>query len=244
MPNYTCPRCLYIAEQKIDITRHFRRKNQCKLSANGIDIKPLDYESLITGDPSSVLKLMRKTFKLEEEIKKLKAQIQSITITGDHNNINNINNININNPKIVINVTSWKDSHYEYLSNEDYKLCINRMIMSVPELIKRIHFNPKHPENHNIYISNLRNNLAMTYDGNQWNIYNQERLINDLIKNNEMILEEWVECGEDKYPKAMKKFKMYLEKKTEDGVEDQIKEEIKFMLYNNRNMIKNTTLKI
>ena len=38
----------------------------------------------------------------------------------------------------------------------------------------------------------------------------------------------------------MKKFERYLEKKEKDVVLNKIKEEIRFMLFNNRNMIKNS----
>ena len=41
-----------------------------------------------------------------------------------------------------------------------------------------------------------------------------------------------------KYPAIMKKFERYIDKKENDVVIDKIKEEIKLMLFNNRNIIK------
>ena len=46
-----------------------------------------------------------------------------------------------------------------------------------------------------------------------------------------------MENGEDKYPKQMDKFEKYLKLKEDDKVVNDIKEEIKHLLYNNRNMI-------
>ena len=48
-------------------------------------------------------------------------------------------------------------------------------------MIEKIHFNPKKPENHNVYISNIKNKYAMVYDGNKWNLKNQDETIGDLI---------------------------------------------------------------
>ena len=49
--------------------------------------------------------------------------------------------------------------------------------MCIPSLIKKIHFNPRKPENHNIYISNIKNKYIMVYDGDKWNLSNQNETI-------------------------------------------------------------------
>ena len=33
----------------------------------------------------------------------------------------------------------------------------------IPKLLEAIHFNPEKPENHNIYIPNIKNNYVMIY---------------------------------------------------------------------------------
>ena len=107
-------------------------------------------------------------------------------------------------------------------------------------MIEKIHFNPKKPENHNIYISNLKNNYAMIYNGNKWMICDREDSIQSLIDENEGILEqkieEWLENGNE-YPEIMKKFNRYIEKKEDDRVLNKVKNEIRIMLFNNRDMI-------
>ena len=77
--------------------------------------------------------------------------------------------------------------------------------MSVPSLIKEVHFNPNVPENHNIYISNIKNKYAMVYDGTRWEIKDQDETIDKLIIDQEYAIEEWIGIGE-KYPKAMEKY--------------------------------------
>ena len=49
--------------------------------------------------------------------------------------------------------------------------------------------------------------------------------------------EEWIDVGKD-YPIIYYKFRRYLEKMNNDVVMKKIKEEMKFVLYNNRNVVK------
>ena len=68
----------------------------------------------------------------------------------------------------------------------------------------------------------------------------EEENRNDLIDDNESIieykLEEWIENG-NKYPKMMKQFNRYVEKKDNNIVINKIKDEIKLLLYNNRTVV-------
>ena len=51
-------------------------------------------------------------------------------------------------------------------------------------------------------------------------------------------MEEWIENGKD-FPDIMRKFNRYLEKKEQDEVINKIKNEIKLILYNNREVVSN-----
>ena len=139
-----------------------------------------------------------------------------------------------------IKILAYNDTDISHLTDSDYLKCIKHANFCIPNLIKQIHFNPTKPENHNIYISNLKNNYVMIYDGNKWLIRDRDVSIQDIIDKNEGIIEqkieEWIEHGKD-YPDIMKKFNKYLEKKENDKVLNKIKSEIKLMLFNNRDMI-------
>ena len=116
-------------------------------------------------------------------------------------------NIGTQNIQQNINILAYKNTDISHLTDRDYLKCLKHSNFCIPHLIEKIHFNPKKPENHNIYISNLKNNYAMIYDGNKWTLKDREDEINKLIDDKEMIieqkLEEWIENGE-KYPDAMK----------------------------------------
>ena len=232
MVEYNCPRCGYTSSKKSNIKNHINRKIMCKTILS--DLIPKEYvDEILKGNKTNdELKLLKREVKeLKNTINELKRQSSTI--------INNNNDNSTTTTTNIINITlPHSDTNHEFLTDKDYIRCINRMILSVPHLIKHIYFNPAHPENHNIYISNIKENRLMVFDGKQWNIKNHKNTIDQLINDHEYLLEEWLENGEDKYPKAMEKFKDYLNKKSENGVEDTIKEEINMLLYNNRQMVK------
>jgi hypothetical protein len=139
-----------------------------------------------------------------------------------------------------IKILAYNNTDLSHLTDKDYLKCLKHSNFCIPHLIKKIHFNPKKPENHNIYISNLKNNYVMIYNGNKWMINDREESIQNLIDEKESIieqkLEEWIENGEQ-YPDIMKKFNRYLEKRENDKVLNKIKSEIKMMLFNNRDIV-------
>ena len=68
-----------------------------------------------------------------------------------------------------------------------------------------------------------------------------------MINDNECLIqdriEDWLENGKN-YPIIMKKFERYLEKKEKNVVLNKIKEEIRLLLFNNRNIVNNNSSKL
>ena len=171
--------------------------------------------------------------KLNQQLEKKDRQIDEL-IKKSGINIGTQNNIQ------NIQILAHSNTDLSHLTDNDYLKCLKHSNFCIPHLIKKIHFNPKKPENHNIYISNLKNNYVMIYNGNKWMINDREESIQNLIDEKESIieqkLEEWIENGEQ-YPDIMKKFNRYLEKRENDKVLNKIKSEIKMMLFNNRDIV-------
>jgi len=149
-------------------------------------------------------------------------------------------NIGTQNIQQNIKILAYNNSDLSHLTDKDYMKCLKHSNFCIPHLIKEIHFNPEKPENHNIYISNLKNNYVMIYNGSKWMLNDRDESIQSLIDDKESIieqkLEEWIENGNN-YPDIMKKFNRYLEKKENNSVLDKIKGEIKLMLFNNRDIV-------
>jgi hypothetical protein len=73
-------------------------------------------------------------------------------------NIENQNNIEnqTNNNTINIHINAFGKENTDYLDDQAIVECIDRIFNSVPAILKRIHFDPDHPENHNIKITNKK----------------------------------------------------------------------------------------
>ncbi len=126
----------------------------------------------------------------------------------------------------------FHETLYDFLNEKDYLYCINRVILCVPNLIRRIHFNKDHPENNNIYLSNFRNKYMTMKEKDGWVLKPLDETLDKIIRDYECILEEWVDSRGEKT--ISDKFAKYTSIKTEQNVIKTIKEEIKLLLYNNR----------
>ena len=161
---------------------------------------------------------------MQKQIDRLtqKLQIQNV-VHGDVNNQNNIYNIQLLN---------YKETDYSHLTPNDYMRCIKDCNHCVKTLIEKVHFNEIKPENMNIYISNIKGNYAMIYNGNKWQIVNKKEQIDDLYEYNEVVLETWYDDYKQQYPHIINSFQRYLKNKDGDEVLNKVKDDILRMLYN------------
>jgi hypothetical protein len=255
---YECPRCGYETDHKGSMKSHFHRKTHCKPLLS--DIKLTTFDNIFQINTTNVCSSCDKSFlnnsnrkrhekicqeKENEEKEKKQLELKNHLLEerikelekNQHQTVNNIQNItnNITNNIVIL---PFNETDVSHLRGRDYMLALDRCVLSVKHLIGDIHFNPDKPENHNIFISNISKNYAMVWDGKDWVVKDQTDVVDDLIRENEYRLEDWVENGGKKYPKAMKKFKLYTSKRDEKGVPEMVRKEVKMMMYNNRDMIK------
>ena len=73
--------------------------------------------------------------------------------------INNNNTIiNNNNSNIVINIVlPHNKPDISGLTDADFYYILGRQLNSIPVMIEKLHFNEANPQNHNLYISNIKN---------------------------------------------------------------------------------------
>jgi hypothetical protein len=164
---------------------------------------------------------------LQSQAKQIEKLMGKLEINGSFNTTNIQNNIQL---------LAYKDTDISHLTEKDYSQCIKKVNYCVMKLIEKIHFNPNKPENMNIYISNMKDKYLMVYDGSNWNLANKKEEIDKLYEEKEMILEEWLELNKDNEIKD--KFLKYLNNKETDECINRIKEEIKLMMYNKKELIK------
>ena len=178
----------------------------------------------------------------EHETSLIKAERKSKTVNiGTQNNATNCNNTTNN---VTVNILPYEQTDVSHLTDRDYQRAFNRASMCVPQILEKIHFDPEKPQNHNVYISSMNNKYIKLHNGERWNLRDREETIEDLFADAEYMLENkletWQEEEDPKSERATKKFQIYLEVKEKEALYNKIKQELKFLLFNNRSLITET----
>lgn len=185
-------------------------------------------------DLKELIRLMN--LQMSQKDEQLERQRKQMDKLMDKLQVNNhiTNNIVQNNH---IQLLSYKDTDTSHLTPDDYIQSLKKVTYCVKTLIEKIHFNPIKPENMNIYISNIKDKYLMVYEDGNWILKQKDKEIDDLYDNKEMLLEDWISEYQHQYPELRVKFNKYLNNKENDETMNAIKEEIKLMLYNKKNML-------
>ena len=99
-----------------------------------------------------------------------------------------------NNQKIINNnivVNNFGNENLEYISDKMIGNLLAYPKSCIPKLIKQIHFNPNHPENHNIRIKNKKLKYAEVKENNQWKLKHKKTVLDDLVDFGYITLEEF-----------------------------------------------------
>lgn len=132
--------------------------------------------------------------KMKKEIEELKIKNNIINNTIKNNQINSNNNIIINN---------FGSENTEYITDDMLKNLLLQGSNSIPSLIKQIHFNPNHPENHNIRIKNKKLKYAEIRENNEWKYKHKKAVLDDLVDFGYVTLEEFKDNNETKLDKLL-----------------------------------------
>ena len=181
-------------------------------------------------NPDVMEKLLRKKDKkikkLEKERKKMKKEIEKILTT-----VGNVTNSNINSNNVIV-VNNYGQENTSYLKEDYLKNLLEKPFGAIPQLIKNIHFHPKHPENHNVKITNKKMPHALVWNDKIWETRNKKQVIEDLVDKGYMIMDTTNE-NDDENTKYI-----YFDKKYED-VKDIIEKDTEMLVLNESKKINN-----
>ena len=221
---FKCTYCEKIFTERYNLNKHL---NRCKN-------KKIEKEDTEKEMLKQMLKI--KDFELKkqnQELEDAKRRIKELSKNSNNVVYNTVNNITL----IAYN----RQPDLSHLTNNDYVKIMNRGFKSVPQLIKAIHFNPKKPQNQNVFIPNIKSKYVMVWNGIKWDLINRNNVIDDMYDDSSNILIEKMEelKNADLKPSVLTKFERFIDKKEDDEVKNKIKEDIKLLLYNNKEIIKN-----
>ena len=146
-------------------------------------------------------------------------KINKNLINGNNNTINTgtVNNIQI--------VKFGSEDIKSILSDREIKKILNCRYKAIEESIKTVHFNDNRPEYRNIYITNLRDNIAYVYNGNKFEAVQKHSVINQLIDQHMNNIEVSYDDYKDKLPERTVSILDKLIEKLEDEHTKMIDEE-------------------
>jgi len=236
-PTNKCNFCNIIFSRKDSLTRHIN-KNRCKCDnklKNEDKIEKMEKEMLEYKKEIADLKnLLQKSLKIHPK-----------TLQKINNQLNN--NGTINNTVNIIQL--GKEDLNKMLSTSEKMSILNRQAMGINDLVKLVHTSGKYKKCMNVYITNLQNTIGYMYDEKQNNFIavNKNELLNDLLDSRMYDIENFYEKLHSKFEsEKANRIKKFIDrmKNDEDCLKDLKKEEIKLILYNNREVISTILPKI
>jgi hypothetical protein len=174
--------------------------------------------------------------KIKELEKKLEESNK--TTIGNNCTITNNSNNTINNTIIVNN---YMDTSLENVSDDVYKKILSKTEIDkiVMSLIEYIHFNPEMPYNHNIRITNLRDQYMQIYNEGTWQKIHKNSEIDNMIYEKNTLMKDWVHVNKELLKQSLlEKFEMFKDQEEDTEAMTIIKKGVELLLYNKRHMTK------
>jgi len=156
---------------------------------------------------------------------------------------NQLNNSNNNNNTLTNNfyVQLGNEDLINVLSKSEKRAILNRKAMGINDLVELIHCSGKYKEFMNVYITNLQNTVAYRYDKkiNNFIVVNKNELLDEIIDARIYDITKFLQEAEKVLdPVTASDIKRIIKKiETDDTFKGLKKEEIKFILYNNKEKI-------
>jgi len=168
---------------------------------------------------------------LKQIIKKLQVKSTYSVSNKDNINTDNIQQINKNNIKIL----PFGKEDLSYITDDDYRILLNKGFNSIHYFIEYVHFNINKPENQNIYISNMRDKYILIFDGEKWVLKERDDVLQEIIQiKTDILNQKFIELIKTLDENTKYKFKCYLEKIYDNDIIEHIMNDLKLMLYNKK----------
>jgi hypothetical protein len=255
MATQTCIKCSKTFNSKYTYNKHLNKKNDCSLKYKYKEKQNCQYcnklyyskytlsthqkkcNSMIIYEENKILE--NKLKEIEKKIDQPVIQTNILTTNNNNNNTNTNSNNTINN-NINIQILPF-DKTNKYLSDIQISQILGKGYKSIEEFITAIHFNKDHPENHNLYISNNRDKYINVYDGIDWKLQEKNDVVDRLYTDNtDYLIDKFNDLLDELDKTTINKFNRFKNDFEGDTNIENIKENIKLLLYNNRKIIEDT----
>ena len=172
--NYKCKYCFKVFKYRQSRSRH--ELTNCSKNSNGIEQNKI---SILTDESneaklSKYIKVIEKENELiKKEKKAMRKEIEKLIDKVGNNTLNMIQqNVYINN---------YGSENLDYLTPGYLGGLLKIPFGSTLKLLKDIHFNPNHPENHNVKIPNRKEKYAIVYTNGDWKLRRKKDVISNMV---------------------------------------------------------------
>jgi hypothetical protein len=240
-----CKKVKEINDTKLKIFNELKEKEK-KINELEEENKKLK-ESVIFKNNNENTYLHEKIIEMQKMINELKNNtiisnsISSVNAnnTLSNNTLSNNTLINNSNNKIQnIQLNNYNGFGMPPLLEEEILPILKRGFQAPVELTKLVHFNPKYPEFHNVYIYKINEKHAMIYKDDNWKLIDKNNLVDDIYEHKRDYIISNLDTFIDKLDKfKIKALKRWLNTPDEDEGVKNTKEDIKKLLYDYRHMV-------
>ena len=229
---FQCNKCRRYFTTKSNCEAH---KKNCIIDTN---VSTVENKKINIENSSDLVATLLKTIEnRDKQIDELRNKVEMLIEKTSSNNTTN-NNTHIENvTQNVFIVNDFGNENTDYLSDKGIAKLMSRNgpYVCIPKLIRSIHFHPKHPENHNIQVTNIGKNYAKIFTDNKWEVRNKNRTIDDLIVTTGVLLREKFE--ENKSCLSANQKERYNTYENDKTLMKNIKSEVDITLINGTNEI-------
>lgn len=227
-------------ELKEELKEEF--KKELKKELNNQEKK---YQKQINEQQKEINNLKKKLNKNQFDKNQLNKNQQVSNKTINKQQAENINNGTVNNNTTNNNIilVGYGKEELSRLDEDEMLYVLQNGFTSTVKLTELVHFNPKYPEYHNIYISNIKDNYAMVYDGEKWELTLRDDLIETIYDDKKTHIEDSIDTFINSLSRSrINALRRWLDIDDETADEKQkqkikkIKRQIKLVLYNKRGM--------
>ena len=240
--NHICYYCKNEFSNKYNLNRHINLV--CKIKKQHEKEKEEKYNELIQRIENNEKKFEEKITNLENQLREEKEKNNKLIQmnTSDKTINNNCNINNIENQNITFNLIAHGREDLDKIDVKYILEALKRGTSAIPVITERIHFNQSYPEYQNVYITNMNQKYGMIYDGKEWKLKDKDTIIEDLYEKKYDFLDENFENIYNQLSESQQKaFKRFLDihdkadtNKQFKKIIDKIKQDLKFLLYNNK----------
>ena len=205
-PTFSCDFCYSTFSSYAHKRRHELHRCKENVSVKDLKIRTLEKEKK----------------KLEKQIIKMMDKVGTINNTTNNNTNNNTQNI------IVVN--NYGKENTDYLTVDKIKALLDRPFDSVQELIKMLHFNSEHPENHNVKITNKKEPYALVWNEPIWEVRKKKSVVKDIVDKGYLM----IDTTHDSMDESNKKYINFQTKFDDDdtNIKEVIEEEAEIVIIN------------